>query len=79
MTTSHNSRCFILFASIYLTAVASQVIGADGSILAGIGRALVHLVLAVAASVACLAPAIMSVARIQTLAGVSAKVCHVHA
>lgn len=69
---------FISFVPTYLTAVASQVVGADGSILAGIGRTLVHLLLAVAPSVAGLAPAVVSVARIQTLAGVPAQVSHVH-
>lgn len=58
----------------HLTGVATRVIGAGGPILAGAGRALIHLVLAVAARVACLAAAVVGVARIHAEPPVSAQV-----
>lgn len=74
------SVIFILFPCMltHLTTVSSQIIGTDGSILARIGRALVHLFLAVAPSVAGLASAVVSVSCIQTLARVSAQMCHLN-
>lgn len=61
----------------YLTGVASQVVGAGSSILAGVRGALVHLFLAVAAGVACLAAAEVRVAGVYAEAGVPAQVRHV--
>lgn len=51
-----------------LTTVTPKIISAAGSILAGVGRALIHLVLAVTPGVAGLAAAVMCVSSIQTLA-----------
>lgn len=50
----------------HLAGVASQVVCAGGSILAGVGGAFIHLLLAVAAGVAGLAAAEMSVASVNT-------------
>lgn len=50
----------------HLAGVASQVVCAGGPVLAGVGGALVHLLLAVAAGVAGLAAAEVSVARVHT-------------
>lgn len=63
--------------STHLAGVASQVVCACGSILAGVGGALVHLLLAVAAGVAGLAAAEMSVAGVHTEPRIPAEMCYV--
>ena len=50
----------------HLAGVASKGVVAGGSVLAGVGRAFIHLLLAVAARVAHLAMAVVGVARVQT-------------
>lgn len=63
--------------STHLAGVASQVIRAGGSVLAGVWGALVHLLLAVAAGVAGLAAAEVSVAGVHAEPRVPAEVCDV--
>ena len=63
----------------HLAGVAAGVVSAGGPVLAGAGRALVHLLLAVAARVACLAVAVVCVARIHAEAPVPAQAGHVDA
>lgn len=55
-----------MITSHALTGIAPQVVGAGGSVLAGVGGALIHLLLAVAAGVAGLAAAEVSVATVHT-------------
>lgn len=55
-----------MITSHALTGIAPQVVGAGGSVLAGVGGALIHLLLAVAAGVASLAAAEVSVATVHT-------------
>lgn len=62
----------------YLTAVSSQVIGAGGSVLAGVRLALVHLLLTVAAHVSGLTSAQVCVTHINTLTRVTAQNGHRH-
>lgn len=62
----------------HLTGIPSQVVVAGGSILARVGHTFIHLLLAVAALVACLTATEMCVARVQTLARVTAQVSHLH-
>lgn len=61
-----------------LTRVSTKVVYAGRSILAGIWSALVHLFLTVAARVSSLAPAVMGVASVHTLARVPAQLRHVN-
>lgn len=63
--------------STHLAGVTSQVIRAGGSVLAGVWGALVHLLLAVAAGVASLAAAEVSVAGVHAEPRVPAEVCDV--
>lgn len=63
----------------HLAGVAAGVVSAGGPVLAGAGRALVHLLLAVAARVASLAVAVVCVARVHAEAPVPAQVGHVDA
>lgn len=65
-------------ASSYLTAVSSQVIGAGGSVLAGVGQTFIHLLLTVTAGVSSLTPAQVCVPDIHTLTGVTAQNGHRH-
>ncbi len=62
----------------YLTAVSSQVIGAGGSVLAGVWLALVHLLLTVAAHVSGLTSAQVCVTHVNTLTRVTAQNGHRH-
>ena len=72
LTDSHNPT------QAYLAGVSTQVVGAGGTVLARVGHALVHLILAVAARVARLASAEVGVASIETLTRVTAQVGHLH-
>lgn len=55
-----------MVASHTLAGKATEIVGAGSSVLAGVRRALIHLVLTVAARVACLAVAVMFVFLIHT-------------
>lgn len=63
----------------HLAGVAAGVVGAGGPVLARAGRALVYLVLTVAARVARLAVAMVRVARVHTEPSVSAQVGNIDA
>lgn len=62
----------------YLTAVSPQVIGAGGSILAGVRHALIHLLLTVAARVSGLTSAQVCVTDVNTLTRVTTQNDHRH-
>lgn len=62
----------------YLAAVSSQVIGAGGSILAGVRHALIHLLLTVAARVSGLTSTQVCVTSINTLTRITTQNDHWH-
>lgn len=64
--------------SCYLAVVSAQVAVAGGSVLTGVWRALVHLLLAVAPGVSDLAVAVVNVPGVQALTRVPAQRGHVH-
>lgn len=66
-----------MITSHTLAGISSQVVCAGGSILAGVGGAFIHLLLAVAAGVAGLAAAEMSIATVNTEPRVPAEMCYV--
>lgn len=61
----------------HLTGVASQVVRAGGSVLAGVWGALIHLLLAVAAGVAGLTAAEMSVAGVHAEPRIPAEMSYI--
>lgn len=66
-----------MIASYTLTRITSEIVCAGGTILARVGRAFIHLLLAVAPRVPCLASAVVSVARVFAKARVPAQIGHV--
>lgn len=70
-------RCPQIFQCWYLAGVSAQKVRAGGSVLAGVGAALVHLLLTVASSVSHLAVAVVNVFHIQTPARVVAQMGNV--
>lgn len=66
-----------IFQCWYLAGVSAQKVRAGGSVLAGVGAALVHLLLTVTSSVSHLAVAVVNVFHIQTPARVVAQMGNV--
>lgn len=66
-----------IFPRWYLAGVSAQKVRAGGSVLAGVGAALVHLILTVASCVSHLAVAVVNVFHIQTPTRVVAQMSDV--
>lgn len=71
------SSCAFAPRGTHLAGVASQVVCAGGSVLAGVRGALIHLLLAVAASVTSLAAAEVGVASVHTEPRIPAEMCYI--
>lgn len=67
------------FQCLYLAGVSAQKVRAGGTVLAGVGAALIHLLLAVTSCVSHLAVAVVNIFHIQTPAGVVAQMSDVDA